>query len=380
MRAELVRAFEAKGSAGFLSFVKDEIFRLSQPSEGEAEKRLFFVLLNALSFASRYGQLSRDEVDQINALAVGILQKNNVNPETSKLSYLYSELYMLRSQIAFREGSVWTSVWRQQLSMRLALPSDLPSLAYHYLTMGNRCLRLGHSQAALVYYQKSLEHESTREHQDVALIGKVRALRYLMRQEESRALIQEALASKDMSPDLALDLQWEQDCMDLAHNQDFTRLERETRKGGSYDRPSFRLEAACWAYALSEVTWQKKLPKIKSIFRNEAGESKRDPSFFKISLGLEQAYDTEVPFFLRLSQIESLIEQIASVLKGDKQLLCWLVLTRWLLRNKNPSLAHLTMTEYQTLSLRLSDGRTRDVLGIASDIDVASILSLPHLL
>lgn len=84
--------------------------------------------------------------------------------------------------------------------------------------------------------------------------------------------------------------------------------------------------------------------------------------------GRSAAYDADIAFTRRLEKMEFILKNIRHLKTVDKELLVWLAVTRWLVRNNNYNLAALVFEEYKSLSLRLTGGSKEDALGIADDL------------
>lgn len=67
-------------------------------------------------------------------------------------------------------------------------------------------------------------------------------------------------------------------------------------------------------------------------------------------------------------QIRTLINSVPEVISVDIELLIWLAATRCLARLHASELAVLCLAKYEALSRILSNGNSRDGLGIAADL------------
>lgn len=375
VRAEIINFRDAHGADACLQYFRSKIFELSRDDDAASEQRLVVLILNALSFDARHHAFPTHEIKKMTELIYGILQKNNIQAGSSRLAFLYSDLHMILSQIAFRDGKVWSSVWQENLAQRLSGGLHLQAQPYHHLAMGNRLLRLGHSRSALESYRELIDLGASGHFLEIGLIGEIRALRFLGDFDGIQAANRRFLEYEQASPELRREMNWENCCVAMFENSDFSKLIAMTGKKGSHALPSFRLEALFWAYAAEQLRWIKSFNSVRSIYKQHDPVEGRDKSLLKIAMGLEYCYDAEIPFSLRLSRVEELLNEVSEVKKIDHQLLCWLGITRWLLRNRSASLAKLTLTEYISLSLKISEGRLKDSLGIAGDLIGESVES-----
>ena len=128
------------------------------------------------------------------------------------------------------------------------------------------------------------------------------------------------------------------------------------------------LEAYFWSFAIAPTRWQSEFPSIKALFRRVQLDPQKDPSTYQMALTFEECNDVDIPFTLRLSKIETMLNEVSRIEKIDKQLLCWLAICRWLSRHKSFQLARLVMAEYVGLCLKMTEGSSQDIFGIAADI------------
>ena len=89
---------------------------------------------------------------------------------------------------------------------------------------------------------------------------------------------------------------------------------------------------------------------------------------FQIVSTLENAYEQDISFPIRLKKVGALVDQLSQIRNIDKELLSWVAIGRWLSRHNNFQLAIMCLHEYQGLSLKLSSGRCQDVLGLCNDL------------
>ena len=131
---------------------------------------------------------------------------------------------------------------------------------------------------------------------------------------------------------------------------------------------SYVLEGFFWARSSSSLQWLDHLPKLKSLGQKKQFNFKQYANFHRCALSLEKSYDTEIPLTHRLTGIKKTVQTIQTIADIDKVLLVYLALIRWLLRSQCRDFGRILWSEYSGLSLRLSRGRSADVLGIASDL------------
>jgi hypothetical protein len=94
-------------------------------------------------------------------------------------------------------------------------------------------------------------------------------------------------------------------------------------------------------------------------------------------LTLERCDDTQIPFVLRLADLGKALVLRSSLLTIEQELLFLAVTARWLTRQRATQQAFLVVSDYQTLSLRLSDGLRRDAFGAGIGADNVEELVIP---
>ncbi len=350
--------------------LKQEIYRLAQFDDTSSLQRLLLTIFHVLDFHGKSGGLSEGEVSRLLELAQGILQKSKITPFKSKLAYLYGDLHRLKSQIYLREGKVWASTWQQQMALQVSGAKLSQATASQLLTLAARCMRMGQCALACEYYAQAEQSlvQSDPSAFEMARLGQLRCLRLKGALPEFDDLMDKTLSLVPLSPSLVNELHWEKCRRDIFVHQDLNKMMELTRKGKSHYQAPFLLEAFFWTRAIGSNRWHQEFSSITAVFRRTQLDARKDAKSFRLAMSLEHCSDTEIPFLLRLGHIEKVIVDIEGLESIDQQLLCWLAICRWLNRSKSFHLARLVLAEYTALSLRISDGRSRDSLGIADDL------------
>ncbi|MDQ3235537.1 MAG: hypothetical protein M3Q07_27315, partial [Pseudobdellovibrionaceae bacterium] len=115
-----------------------------------------------------------------------------------------------------------------------------------------------------------------------------------------------------------------------------------------------------------KTSWSKRLEKLSKL--THGLDVQRNSGFHALAQSLEQAYDTDIPFAKRLSDIKRVITKIEVLRNIDQRLLVWLALARWLHRSNHRQIAAIVLYEYMSLSQKLSFGKHLDVLRLAEDL------------
>ncbi len=368
VRQEVLDLVAAHGEKESLKILKDKIFELSRDEDAMSLARLLITIFNALSLHVRAGGFSASEIQKSVDLAYAILQKAQIQPIKSKLAFLYGELHLIKSNIAYQEGDIWGSTWQLQTAMRLSSAAPAGGVDYQHLTLALRCMRLGHSTIALQNFRVAEALQMEGNSFEIARIGQIRALRFLGEFDEMKKLIAATRELSSLSQKFELELQWELCCADVYMNGDLAPMMLLVRSGKSHYLPSYLLEAYFWAQAVSSTRWLQDFPRLQALFRRPSLHLRKDSLSYKIALTFDDCHDQAIPFQKRYVLVEELFTIVSELESVDKQLLCWLAIARWLSRNMASRLAKLVMAEYEALCMKVSCGRNKDIFGIAQDL------------
>jgi hypothetical protein len=83
-----------------------------------------------------------------------------------------------------------------------------------------------------------------------------------------------------------------------------------------------------------------------------------------VAATLDRCYDSTIHINERLDQLGNTLAMVRKLVTVDKELLAWAAAVRWLKRARALDFASLAWAEYASLSMRLSGGAARDVLGV----------------
>src|SRR5262249_668083 len=86
------------------------------------------------------------------------------------------------------------------------------------------------------------------------------------------------------------------------------------------------------------------------------------------ALALGDCYDTRIPMAVRLTALGEILAKCDQIFTLERELLVWTASARWLVRNHSFDMAALAVSEYQSLSPRISDGKSLDVLNLIPDL------------
>lgn len=351
-----------------LSHMLVQIHKLENQDRADARLRCFVYIMSALVQNQRRRCLKRPQLEGLVQRALIILQVQGIVPGGSRHAFLYGELHQVRSLTLRRDGQTWRAAWEQQLGAAFSRGSDAIDLGHQALASGNRSLRLGNATQALAAFARAEAEGLDARGASLASIGRARALRIQGDIPGARRAAAAALATKDLTPEAHTELMWEAFCLDATTDGALLPMVNATRLGKSHAAPEYVIEAFLWAIAAPSKAFIDRVVKMATLARREDTRPKALGQLLKIALTLEDCYDPAIPFAIRLERLGEVLASAKKVLNVDKELLAWLAAARWLARAHAFALASLCLKEYEQLSLRLSDGRSPDAMGMGADL------------
>ena len=85
---------------------------------------------------------------------------------------------------------------------------------------------------------------------------------------------------------------------------------------------------------------------------------------------LEEANQKDIPIQHRFITVKKCLSYIDDIYAIDHRLLIYACLSTWLFQNRFNNLCLITLREYEALSLRISRGVNKDVLNVASKMQL----------
>ena len=129
---------EQNGPEAKLAFILDEVRTYQDLQSPFDQMILFLYIMNALSHHLKHGGLKDREIKKLQNMAETVLKINLPETTKSRLSTLYGDFYLLKSQLYQIEGDYWLAAWEHQVSIHLHHYS--PSIdidMFHYITPTN---------------------------------------------------------------------------------------------------------------------------------------------------------------------------------------------------------------------------------------------------
>jgi hypothetical protein len=368
IKAELDTVERDQGAKAKAQFITDRIRALEATEDSGELLDLYVYLVSSLVHHIRFQHVNDQRIKKTLHLAHTILLSRGIREKVSRLSFLHGELHIITSQIERAKGHHWSAAWYQYLGDYVSRGETPGGDGFQSLSMANRSLRLGYAELAFDGL-KAAEQQLTGSLLAKCLINQVRALRLASDYAGALALIRDIRARDVVSDSLAMELDWEETIDQVRRNQDPSLFLSTTRKGQTHYHASYLIETSLWLMAMPARSWLERLPNLENLKRRKDLNVKRDDQFFILAKTIQQGYDYEIPLGTRLKQLGQQLTQVNRLVNIDKELLCWAAASRFLTRSRCQSLAQLALQTYRSHCLTLSQGQSRDVLKVFTDME-----------
>ncbi|NRA67453.1 MAG: hypothetical protein HRU19_23425 [Pseudobacteriovorax sp.] len=367
IKAELDLHLEQVGRANRLKVCLEQIDNLDNTIDSDLLLKRFVYVMSALVHHQKWGGLQKNQIQNLGELGSAILKIAEIKPVKTQASFLFGELHSILSAVHFKRSEFLDALWEHQLGDHLST-KDSGLDAARNLDMGINALRLGNSHLALKFLETALEISDDCILAQKVQLQRVRGLRLSGSLEEALELISQSKISVN-DERYQVEFEWEEMYCRIAIDQDPSPLLLLTQRGGTHYHPSYLLECFMILRSLPKKQWQGRFPKLASVNRHKEISLRDYRQLHDICLAVENAYESDIPFHHRLSKLKPCLSKIRELRTIDKELLAWLSITRWLYRSRYMAMAAVTWSEYQSLSKKLSQGKSGDVLGMAKDLE-----------
>jgi|GEM_PF-6560179 len=366
IKKELDQVLLAHGEEGRLYYIVEQMQQLEKAEESQDMLRRFILVMSALVHHYRFGGLGKRQIHDLASQGQAILRVVGIKPGHTQVSFLYSELHSVLSDIHHSNSEFLQALWERQLAAQMAImPPE--HTARQNLGMGTCALRLGNASLAVHFLQSALAGSEDGGIVDRIRIQLVKAMRLTGKLEETEQLIRES-EKFIVDESCKLELQWQQVSLRASTTKDLSDMMSMTRKGKSHFSSSYIMELYLWAACHPKTQWLDRMPSMERL----PGPAKIDPQHHaqlqSIIQSIAEAYDSQVPFAKRLIDVKKILPKISTLHYVDHELLVWNALARWLYRSRHYELAAIAFYEYKSLSQKLSEGRSGDVLNLAEDL------------
>ncbi|SMF78388.1 hypothetical protein [Pseudobacteriovorax antillogorgiicola] len=331
------------------------------------QARRFIYIVFCLTLHERNGGLRDSQMENLFEIANALCQVLGIKPIRSQLAFLYGELHLVRSQILLKKGNVWGALWQQQMSKHLSGKHAPGGEGFQYLALALRTMRLGHSHEALGYFELAEKSKISRAAFERARIGRLRCLRLSNRFDEFSYLL-ESTEVDEAGSGLDLEVQWEQACYEAFQTNSIAAIMKLLKKSKPHYIGTYVFEGYLWSRAVQSERWMPHFSKIESLYRNPNFNISANSQLYRTCQALEYAYEPGMTMALKLDKLGQIMESVEKFHNIDKILLSLLAVARCLVRINGYFLARALLNEYRSLSIKLSQGSSHDVLNLAGDL------------
>jgi hypothetical protein len=284
-----------------------------------------------------------------------ILKVSKIDPNTSKLGFLYEELFLVRSQILRNQGQHWRSAWDLQLAQRWNTNKSEDMIARANLARGIRMLRLGFADLAKQEFLAAAHSLLPNRQRIRARIGLIQALRFSGAFEDCLQEIHSTQKISDIDQDQFMHLDWEKISLLAQREHDLNPMIKAVSARGTHHTSGYFLEAFLWQQAIAKEKWAERLPKVRSVGRSRSLGAIKEGFIYKACIALEQCQLSETPLTLHLDNLGEVIANRHQLISVEWELLLLAAAGRWLVKKKQNHLAILCYKEYSTLLNKLAN-------------------------
>ncbi len=345
-----------------IDYILSQIVELKADPSPMGELRRYIFVVSALVHYRRYGGLTPLQINRLFKIGEQILVREGIQPQSSKLSFLYGDLYLALANIQSTKGNIWRSAWEQEMGLHLSKRKPTGGVGFQSLLFGINTLRLGHCQLALGQFEAAEVAGLTQPCLFRTKIEKLKALRLSHQWDLHAKLCEETLKLPAMDPFHNKEITWERTCALAQRQRDLSPIVMAVLPGKTHHENGYILEAFLWTRIAPTKSWMLRFPTLKSLARRSHSTLSRCGFLYKATKRLEESYDEQIPLHLRMKILGELVSSVGEFPTVDKELLFWATIVRWLYRHRKQRLAELVLKEYQAISLKLTDGRSNDSL------------------
>lgn len=368
IKAELDAAAEGGDLSKRLDIALRKIGDLAPDASPIAQLRRYIYVVSALVHHERNGGLSGSQIRNLTDVALAILAVLRIKPGFSKAARLHGDLKLVLSQIHRKEGHHWLAAWEQQMAHFMARGHPSGGEGFQSLALANRALRLGHNALALSELDAAEKDITDQRLRDRVRFERVRAFRLARRFDDADRSSREALQNSGMDKSMRLEFEWEELCREVQRTGDLSRMLSSVKPNQSHHNSGYIIEASLWARIPLSLEWMEKMTKLSTAVSKVERYPKQIGYTYECALQLERCYDLEIPLPMRMEAIGQVLSRANMFMTVDMELLLWAAVARWLSRSKAFRLANLVLSEYQWMSVRLTDGQGKDSLGLLGDL------------
>lgn len=374
---ELMTFLETQDTVGAIGYCLKQVFSTDERELNDLKVICYIVsTLNLISInpqnVAEYSQLAK----KLEKLAKSLLEKNNVKAGKSRLSFIHGQLKQAMANVHKTEGNAWAALWESSMGLYLSRGSTNPFLPFQHLCFVTQAIDSGIPSRVMDLLQ-GLESKLPENFDRSGLrCLKVKALRLAGKHQELRKEMRSFDSVKELKPKFVSAIQWEKAFSKAVLEGEHQPMHQLLFRTKNAELPaSAYLKYALWLRAQGKKDLCQMTPKVAAIKRTIKKNDQIlavDKRCLKVLQGIEDCYDTTLPIELRLRKVGGLMSYIEN-LDAEYKLLALAAIVRWL-NPRQKQMAAIFYAEYTSLSCKMSDGESRDVLNLfQEDADLVSI-------
>lgn len=317
----------------------------NNPEQDGGYIKLFFFSLALMRRCIFSSTLSSAQIKGLADQAIGVLRIHHIAPDTSRLGFLYSRVYLTLAMFYQRQGEPIAFLHQLSLAKRAAAkaaPEAKPDFAFE---MANFYYHNGYLLQAIEAYHDSITAILARFAEgDLGYVAKKRhriefplkriitSLRHLAAFDLADEITAGILAAQDFySQRFLTELSWEELWRKSAKDGHFNAMYYSVKKGRPHHNGKYLLDCLFLrVFESRQEAWDfGQIAKPSTLFRNKSLMKKANSKSHKTLILIENLGDSARPFDTKLEMAVKGYKLIGEMLTPDHKKLTLDILHRW---------------------------------------------------
>ena len=349
-----------------LKHVLSRAAALSDDSSPDALMHRWVYMMHALLIQKSYSLLPDYRVDAIAKSCLQMLNLQSIDPGASRMDFLHAELRTVLSQIYSRTGRPETAAWYQSLIVVAARRSQKedPDGTWD-LAHAHRLQRLGFVNQANSHFSKAVDRlaPGTRNHER-ALLGQLHDLRLLNDWPSFKEASEILKADPTLTPSAVNEVAWQDICADVTQSGSLDTMITSLKPGHPHHTAEYYYEGLLWFHAQQDQGQLKRADVVLRAGRGMLGKPKEMGFIGKSGRTLQELENLTLDRLEHVQRLTNLAIERQSCLRVDLEMLLLAALYRKFENLEAAEQMALARGLYESLSLRMTDLRTKDALGL----------------
>ena len=337
-------------------------------SKGDSDLILDAVIIGIhliVDYQRNFALNRRNAADLIRATTERMEYLCHIAPK--KMHHLQATFYLTLAKVESNHGHFWNALTYSSFAFGINARVQPGGKVNGLIDQGSNHLRLGFGAAAKNSLRLAVEAGEGRQKQLAAfLLSKARRLCDL--EDPSQLNSESETAQTSPSPEIQQEYIWENICKYTTISGRLNRVIAAAKKGGTHYESSYVLEAKLWTYSIPSSHNRKQLAKLSTLARDKNLQFATISPIYKNLLTLEEAYDSLRPLAARMEKMSQALERVSQLILIDHAQLFMIAACHWFKSEKLYTPALACILRYEQISLSLTDGRSKDHLGISKTL------------